>query len=141
MFEWVTPVKEYHVSRLFLALPLALTLCFSACTLPSVATEQSSKSPLQVYFSPNGGITDAIIKEIDTAKSEVLVQAYYFTSSPIGKVLVDAHKRGIRVEIILDPSQVKPDGQYCPAKFFFDAGIPVFIDSSHPSATASSGSR
>lgn len=40
-------------------------------------------------------------------------------------------KRGIRVEIILDQSQVKPGGQYCPAKFFFDAGIPVYIDSAH----------
>jgi phosphatidylserine/phosphatidylglycerophosphate/cardiolipin synthase-like enzyme len=26
---------------------------------------------------------------------------------------------------------VKPNGQYCPAKFFFDAGIPVYIDSAH----------
>ena len=117
--------------RLFLALPLAFILCLSACTLPSVAPEQTSKAPIQVYFSPNGGVTDAIIKEVDSAKSEVLVQAYYFTSAPIGKALIDALKRGIRVEVILDRSQVKPDGQYCPAKFFFDAGIPVYIDSAH----------
>lgn len=28
---------------------------------------------IQVYFSPNGGWTDSIIKEIDNAKSEILV--------------------------------------------------------------------
>jgi phosphatidylserine/phosphatidylglycerophosphate/cardiolipin synthase-like enzyme len=119
------------VRRLFLALPVAVILCSSACTLPSVAPEQPSKAPIPVYFSPNGGCADAIIKEIDSAKSEVLVQAYYFTSAPIGKALIDAHKRAILVEIILDRSQVKPDGQYCPAKFFLDAGIPVYIDSAH----------
>lgn len=27
----------------------------------------------QVYFSPNGGCTDAIVKEITNAKSEILV--------------------------------------------------------------------
>jgi phosphatidylserine/phosphatidylglycerophosphate/cardiolipin synthase-like enzyme len=36
--------------------------------------------------------------------------------------------------VILDPSQVKPGGQYCPAKFFYDAGIPTYIDSAHQSA-------
>jgi phosphatidylserine/phosphatidylglycerophosphate/cardiolipin synthase-like enzyme len=119
------------VRRLILALLVALILILSACALPSVAPEQTSKAPIRVYFSPNGGCTEAIVREVDSAKSEVLVQAYYFTSAPIGKALIDAHKRGIRVEIILDPSQVKPNGQYCPAKFFFDAGIPVYIDSAH----------
>jgi phosphatidylserine/phosphatidylglycerophosphate/cardiolipin synthase-like enzyme len=119
------------VRQSFLALPLAFILCLSACTLPSVAPERASQAPIQVYFSPNGGCSEAIVKEIDSAKSEVIVQAYYFTSAPIGKALIDAHKQGIRVEIILDRSQVKPDNQYCPAKFFFDAGIPVYIDSAH----------
>jgi len=119
------------MKRYLAIIPVILILCTSACTLPSTVPDQSPKAPAQVYFSPNGGCTEAIIKEIDAAKSEVLVQAYYFTSAPIGKALIDAHKRGIRVEVILDRSQVKPDGQYCPAKFFFDAGIPVYIDSAH----------
>jgi hypothetical protein len=37
--------------------------------------------------------------------SEILVQAYYSTSAPIAKDLVDAHKRGLEVEAILDKSQ------------------------------------
>jgi phosphatidylserine/phosphatidylglycerophosphate/cardiolipin synthase-like enzyme len=132
VFARVTAAKEFHVRRLFLLLPLvSICLSLSACSLHSVATEHPPKAPIRVYFSPNGGCTDAIIREVDSAKSEVLVQAYYFTSAPVGKVLIDAHKRGIRVEIILDRSQVKPDGQYCPAKFFFDEGIPVYIDSAH----------
>jgi hypothetical protein len=37
---------------------------------------------IAVYFSPRGGCTDAIVKELDAAKESVLVQAYEFTSAP-----------------------------------------------------------
>jgi phosphatidylserine/phosphatidylglycerophosphate/cardiolipin synthase-like enzyme len=127
----VKKAKGFIVRRLLLLLPLAFILHLSACTLPSVAPEQRFQFPIQVYFSPNGGVSAAIVQEIGVAKSEVLVQAYYFTSAPIGKALVDAHNRKVRVEVILDPSQVKPDGQYCPATFFYNAGVPVYIDSAH----------
>jgi phosphatidylserine/phosphatidylglycerophosphate/cardiolipin synthase-like enzyme len=62
-------------------------------------------APTQVYFSPNGGCTEAIVKEITNAKNGVLVQVYSFTSAPIAKALVEAHKRGVKVEAILDKSQ------------------------------------
>jgi phosphatidylserine/phosphatidylglycerophosphate/cardiolipin synthase-like enzyme len=45
---------------------------------------------VKVYFSPKSGCTDAIIKEIDQAKTEILIQAYSFTSAPIAKALVSA---------------------------------------------------
>ena len=35
----------------------------------------------------------------------VLVQAYSFTSAPIAKALVDAQRRGVKVQVILDKSQ------------------------------------
>ena len=65
-----------------------------------------NNTPTQVYFSPRGGCTEAIISQIDKAKSEILVQAYSFTSAPIAKALLNAHKRGIKVEAILDKSQL-----------------------------------
>jgi len=57
---------------------------------------------------------------------EVLVQAYSFTSYKIAKALLDAHKRGIKVEVILDKSQ-KSD-QYASADFLANSGIPPKID-------------
>jgi phosphatidylserine/phosphatidylglycerophosphate/cardiolipin synthase-like enzyme len=33
------------------------------------------------------------------------VQAYSYTSAPIAKALLDAHKRGVKVQVILDKSQ------------------------------------
>lgn len=88
-----------------------------------------SNTPVAVYFSPNGGCTEAIIKEIDKAKSEILVQAYSFTSAPIAKALTEAHKRGVHVEIILDKSN--ETAQYSSADFTAHAGIPTYIDAVH----------
>jgi phosphatidylserine/phosphatidylglycerophosphate/cardiolipin synthase-like enzyme len=85
--------------------------------------------PTQVYFSPNGGCTDAIVKEIAGAKTEILVQAYSFTSASIAKALVDAHKRGVKVEAILDKSQRTQ--KYSSATFLANSRIPTFIDAQH----------
>jgi len=47
------------------------------------------------------------VTELNKAKSEILVQAYSFTSKPIAQALVDAHKRGVHTEIILDKSNIR----------------------------------
>ncbi len=59
---------------------------------------------IQAYFSPNGGCTEAVVEALGQAKSTVKVQAYSFTSVPIATALVDAHKRGVQVEVLLDKS-------------------------------------
>jgi phosphatidylserine/phosphatidylglycerophosphate/cardiolipin synthase-like enzyme len=46
----------------------------------------------KVCCSPGGGCTENIVEQINAAKSEILVQAYSFTSAPIAKSLVSAHK-------------------------------------------------
>ncbi len=72
---------------------------------------------------------DAIIKEIDNTKSEILVQAYSFTSTTIAKALLDAHKRGVKVKAILDKSQRTQN--YSSATFLANSRIPTFIGSVH----------
>lgn len=84
---------------------------------------------IQVYFSPKGGGTEAIINQIDQAKTEVLVQAYSFTSAPIAKALINSHKKGTKVQAILDKSQRSE--KYTSATFLKNAGIPTFIDAKH----------
>ena len=46
-----------------------------------------SQSQVQVYFSPKGGCTDAVVNALNKAKKTILVQAYSFTSPPIAAVL------------------------------------------------------
>lgn len=64
----------------------------------------------QVFFSPNGGAERAIVRNIDSARVQVLVQAYSFTSEPIAKAILRAHKRGLDVRMILDKGQRKASG-------------------------------
>jgi phosphatidylserine/phosphatidylglycerophosphate/cardiolipin synthase-like enzyme len=80
---------------------------------------------VEVAFSPSGGITKMIVTELDSAKKSIEVQAYSFTSAPIAKALVDAHKRGVQVRVIIAKSQ---ETLHYSAATFLAAGIPVHID-------------
>jgi len=82
-----------------------------------------------VCFSPYGGCTRAIVDQIDNAKSEIFIQAYSFTSAPIAKALVNAHKRGVHVEIILDKSNKSK--KYSAGDFTAHMGVTTYIDSRH----------
>lgn len=84
---------------------------------------------MRVYFSPNGGCTDAIVEQIANARKEILIQAYSFTSRPISQALVQAKKRGVKITVILDRSNRGP--QYSAATFLKNMEIPIFIDDRH----------
>jgi phosphatidylserine/phosphatidylglycerophosphate/cardiolipin synthase-like enzyme len=86
----------------------------------------ASGTDVEVFFSPNGGATDAVVGEINRAQRRVLVQAYTFSSVPIAIALVSAKKRGVEVEAILDKSNVKEG--YSSITFMEKASIPVYID-------------
>ncbi len=107
---------------------LTFTFCIFS-PLPASPQEKPTTCNWEVYFSPHGGCADAIIRELNKAKTTVLVQAYSFTSAPIAKVLLNAHKKGVKVEVILDKSQVTQ--KYSSATFLFNQGIPVKIDAEH----------
>ena len=101
----------------------------SAALFPAIAWPQEKPCAWKAYFSPSGGCTDAVIRELNQAKSLVLVKAFIFTSAPIAKALLNAHKRRVRVEVILDKSQKKE--KYSEADFFTNLGIPTKIDAAH----------
>lgn len=108
---------------------LAIFSVLYLTTLSAVAEGIPFTGATEVFFSPKGGATEAITREIGKARQEVLVQAYSFTSTPIAKALLDAHKRGVKVVAILDRSQ--KTAKYSGATFLANAGIPVLIDSQH----------
>lgn len=84
---------------------------------------------IQVYFSPGGGPTEAVVNALAQATNAVLVQAYSFTSAPIAKALVEASRRGVKVKVILDHSQRTE--KYSEADFLKNSGIPTLIDAQH----------
>src|SRR5262245_32242129 len=59
----------------------------------------------------------------------MLVQADRFTSSPIAKAFMDAHKRGVkRLTVLYNSNETK---QYSAATFLAHAGIQTLIDDQH----------
>ncbi len=68
----------------------------------STATESMR---VDTYFSPEGGVEEALIAEIDAAQKEALVAMYLFTSRPLADALGRAKARGVDVRVVLDKSQ------------------------------------
>ena len=61
-----------------------------------------AKGRLEVAFSPNEGSEKLVLKAINSAKKEVLVLAYSFTSAPVAEALVQAVHRGVVVRLVAD---------------------------------------
>jgi phosphatidylserine/phosphatidylglycerophosphate/cardiolipin synthase-like enzyme len=104
----------------------ALTLVFlvrfayrSFGTVPSV----------DVHFSPKGGTTEAVIRELKAARREILVLAYSFSSKPIAEALIEAKTRGVQVEIILDRSNEQET--YSDLALFEEQGLAPLVDAQH----------
>jgi hypothetical protein len=82
-----------------------------------------------VCFTPGGNCTDAIVEALNDAKRTILVQAYSFTLTPIAKAPLEAHKRGMQVQVILDEDD-RTD-KYSAADFLANQGVPTRIDAEH----------
>ena len=116
-----------HLLPIFLLVLASLVPGCQAQQDTSQAT--TSLPPIEVFFSPKGGCTEAVVKELNAAKETILVQAYSFTSTPIAKALLEAHKRKVKVQVIVDKSQRTE--KYSDADFLVNVGIPVQIDAKH----------
>ncbi|OWK35179.1 putative endonuclease protein [Fimbriiglobus ruber] len=66
-----------------------------------------------------------MVQVISEAKQSVHVAAYGFTSKPVAQALIQAHQRGVEVEVVLDKSNAS--ARYSEAWEIAQAGIPVRI--------------
>jgi len=134
---------------------------FGGFSLPAEVVLMVSLSNHQTQAGPRGGAIFAIRQALDNARHKawrasqiipacrlvgrnamkaealaqagVLVQAYSFTSAPIAEALVKAHRRGVRVQVLLDKSQRTE--KYSSADFLANAGISTKIPAEGGSAS------
>jgi len=95
---------KYLLLLSLLAIFASLVAHVPLSSVESAATPAPQVS-LACYFSPHGGAKDAIIKEIDGARKEILVAMYGLTSEDLAKALVRAKERGVSVSVVLDEGQ------------------------------------
>lgn len=117
------------MDKKYLLITFLCLAVFLSCPGTGLTGRQDKDVNISICFTPGGACTDKIIREIASARSEILVQAYSFTSAPIAKALIEAHKRGIKVVAILDKSQ--RTAKYTSATFLANMRIPTYIDDKH----------
>jgi phosphatidylserine/phosphatidylglycerophosphate/cardiolipin synthase-like enzyme len=111
--------------------------CLTVLALVVVSTQplQSREVPvpatgrIDVLFSPRGGCQSRIIDEIGRAKTSVHVQACSLTNPAIALAIIDAMKRGVECEVILDKSDL--EDEYSASPLLHREGVRILIDSGH----------
>lgn len=98
----------------------------SSNTVPSTGTTEFA-------FTPGGEAAELIVRTIDAARSQILVQAYSFTHRGIAHALVRAHRRGVDVQVIADHEQVE-GFESAAMRELIEAEVPVFTDAEHAAA-------
>lgn len=82
---------------------------------------------VELAFSPWNDPEQALLEAIDGAREQILVQAYLFTSKPLARGLIAAHRRGVRVEVLLDAESNRPNSPSV-LPDLLNAGIPVAVE-------------
>lgn len=98
MHQRLDPATFHNMSH---KLVLALLFVFSSPLL-GFNIPLLTRAKTEVLFSPKGGIEQRIVHDLSQAKKSCIVEAYTLTNVPIITALVEAQKRGVVVEILLD---------------------------------------
>jgi len=77
-----------------------------------------------VYFSPDDHLDQRLIEQIEKESKSIQVCTYSFTHGGIANALIEAKRRGVEVEVIVDRFAVKIKS---PLKKLIEAGIPVYV--------------
>lgn len=101
---------------------------------PSPAPQQlQAQGTVEAAFTPWDNIEAMLLAEIARAQRQVLVQAYILTSKPFTKALIQAHRRGVEVSLLIDTGQLNKTGQAC-LSLLQSAGVKVTLESRYKNA-------
>lgn len=102
-----------------------VTLLFAqACLSLSPLCSAVQTEHAVAYFSPEDHLEKRLIGMINKERKSIQVAIYTLTHRGIGKALIEAKKRGVFVEILIDRASVKIRA---PIQKMVEAGIPVHV--------------
>ncbi|GAI40960.1 unnamed protein product, partial [marine sediment metagenome] len=88
-----------------------------------------SLAKTEVYFSLYDNPQKEIIKNINQAEAFINIAMYIFTDKEIALPLIDAQKRGVKVRVYLDKSQI--ESSYSVSRLLVQKGIKVRISTNN----------
>jgi phosphatidylserine/phosphatidylglycerophosphate/cardiolipin synthase-like enzyme len=106
-----------------------LLVIFITLASPLAIASSPNDTQIDVLFSPNQGATAAIVSLIGEAKESIRVAACIFRSNEIGQALLDAHERGVDVQVVLD--KINFTTIYSPESFWVNGIILARINYNH----------
>jgi phosphatidylserine/phosphatidylglycerophosphate/cardiolipin synthase-like enzyme len=77
----------------------------------------------EVYFSPCDGLRSKLVERIDHERESIKGALYLITDQQVIRALVRAHKRGVKIELILN----KGDDGWSKIKQLKQTGITLFV--------------
>lgn len=112
------------------AVALALLALVAA---PVHAAPQPAAGSVEALFTPWDDAEGALLRAMAAAKKAIYVQAFLFTSRPLGRALIEAQQRGVAVAVLADREMLaKGDNSQIPK--LAAAGIPVWLEVRYQSA-------
>ncbi|HEY8101177.1 MAG TPA: phospholipase D family protein [Burkholderiaceae bacterium] len=125
-----------RLSRYAIAVISCLIVATQAYSFDSISSRSQpivAQGTLQAAFAPWDDVESLIIESIDSAKKQILVQAYLLTSKKIANALIAAHRRAVDVRVLVDAEQfVKGESSKVPE--LTNAGIPVWLETKYQNA-------
>ncbi len=105
---------------------IAVFFAFLICVTP---VRSNAYSTIETAFSPSSDTTALIVRTIQSAQTSVEVAIFKFNSMPIAEALLNAHKAGKSIRIIVDKTQQHEDKSV--VDYLVKQGVPVRVDNKH----------
>ena len=64
----------------------------------------------EVYFSPNGGVRQRLLRAVEESHRSIDIAVYNFTASQLAEALYAAKARGVRVRVLTDRERADTGG-------------------------------
>jgi len=122
---------------------LLLALALGSVPAPAFEAKPGAPAPVrelhaaqgtvEILFSPWDDTEGAILRVLHGARRAIYVQAFLFSSRPLARALIEAHARGVAVEVLADAEQAgRAEHSQLPA--LAAAGIPVALETRYAAA-------
>jgi phosphatidylserine/phosphatidylglycerophosphate/cardiolipin synthase-like enzyme len=116
-------------TRYQLLLILLTTLGFWGYQLAHAAPNRFEKhTRYTVCFSPQGRCEQKLLHLIRNAEHSIFIQSYSFTSKKTVRALIQAHRRGVNIKLIVDRSLFDPKNHHSRISALLRAGVPAWVD-------------
>lgn len=105
------------------AIALRGSRLFGLILLLSVLAAASAVPASEVYFSPNGGARQRLVRAIQESRKTIDIAVYNFTAYELADALYAAKARGVQVRVVVDREMAETGGSGVPGLRL--NGIPV----------------